>query len=109
MKQLLYIFLLISFSLHVYAQEPVKRAIVVGASVGMGRELCKILAANGYIVGMTARRTALLQELQNEIPTQTYSRYMDASQPNEAVQELNELIKDMGGLDLLVLAQTGYW
>src|ERR1700736_3417911 len=41
-----------------------KRAIVVGASVGMGREISKLLAADGYIVGMTARRLSLLEEIQ---------------------------------------------
>src|SRR5580698_5867651 len=32
-----------------------QRAIIVGASVGMGKELAKLLAADGYIVGMTSR------------------------------------------------------
>lgn len=86
-----------------------KRAIVIGASIGMGRELCKLLAADGYIVGMTARRVELLEEIQQQIPTQTYISYMDVSQPDDAVERLNNLIEKMGGLDLIVLAATGFW
>src|SRR5436190_21413771 len=90
-------------------EEPIKRAIVIGASVGMGRELCKMLAADGYSVGMTARRIKLLQKLQQEIPTQTYIMQMDVSEPEEAVEKLMNMIQEMGGLDLLVLAPTGFW
>lgn len=86
-----------------------KRAIVIGASIGMGRELSKMLAADGYIVGMTARRVGLLEETQQEIPTETHIAYMDASKPEEAVEQLNALIDQMGGLDLLVIAVTGFW
>lgn len=86
-----------------------KRAIVIGASVGMGKEISKRLASDGYIVGMTARRIGLLEEIQQEIPTQTYIAYMDASQPDEAVEQLNDLIKKMGGLDLIIIAATGFW
>jgi len=86
-----------------------KRAIVIGASVGMGKAISKQLAADGYIVGMTARRVELLQQTQQEIPTQTYISYMDASDPDDAVKRLNTMITEMGGLDLLVIAVTGYW
>jgi len=86
-----------------------KRAIIIGASVGMGRALAKLLAADGYIVGMTARRVSLLEQLQQEIPTQTYISYMDVSNPDDAVNRLNQMIEDMGGLDLLVIAATGFW
>jgi len=94
--------------LHAIDTQSPQRAIVVGASSGMGRELSKLLAANGYIVGMTARRMHLLEETQKTIPTQTYIAYMDASQPDKAVAVLSDLITEMGGMDLLVLAPTGY-
>lgn len=86
-----------------------KRAIVIGASIGMGRELSKLLAADGYIVGMAARRIELLQEIQRDIPTQTHIMQMDASNPEESIAKLEAMIADMGGLDLLVIAITGYY
>lgn len=86
-----------------------QRAIIIGASVGMGKELSKMLAADGYIVGMTSRRIELLQDIQQEIPTQTYIAQMDISQPEQAIDTLNKLIEEMGGLDLIVIAATGFW
>jgi short-subunit dehydrogenase len=86
-----------------------KRAIIIGASVGMGKELAKMLAADGYIVGMTARRIGLLEDLQQQIPTQTYIAQMDVSQAEQATETLDNLITEMGGLDLIVIAATGFW
>lgn len=86
-----------------------KRAIIIGASVGMGKELAKMLASDGYIVGMTSRRIALLQDVQQQIPTQTYIAQMDVSQPEQATEVLQDLITQMGGLDLIVIAATGFW
>lgn len=56
-----------------------KRAFVIGASSGMGKEIAKLLAADGYIVGMAARRITFLEQLQKEIPALTYVTQMDAS------------------------------
>jgi short-subunit dehydrogenase len=86
-----------------------KRALVIGASVGMGREVAKLLAADGYIVGMAARRISLLEKVQQEIPTQTYIAQIDVSKHDEAVEKLGAMIQEMGGLDLLVIAVTGFW
>jgi short-subunit dehydrogenase len=44
-----------------------KKAIVIGASSGIGRELVKILSQNGYAVGAMARRKYLLEELRKEL------------------------------------------
>lgn len=85
-----------------------KRAIIIGASVGMGKAVAKLLAADGYIVGMTARSIELLEQTQQEIPTQTYISYMDVSNPDDAVNRLTSMIAQMGGLDLIVIAATGF-
>lgn len=91
----------------VYADS--KKAIVIGASSGMGKEVAKMLAADGYIVGIAARRIELLEQIQKDIPTQTYVKQIDASKPHEATQKLNDMIKQIGGLDLLVISITGFW
>ena len=39
------------------------RAIVIGASSGIGREVAKLLMADGWTVGVAARRVELLQTL----------------------------------------------
>ncbi len=45
-----------------------KKAIIVGASSGIGKGLSKLLVKNNYIVGITGRRTNLLTEIKTKIP-----------------------------------------
>lgn len=80
-----------------------KKAIVVGASSGIGRELSKVLAKDGYEVGLVARRLDLLQTLQKEIPTKTVIRKADIGQALEARDAIESLISEMGGMDLMVI------
>ena len=62
------------------------KAIVVGASSGIGRELARVLARNGYGVGLTARRLGLLQELAAELPSPAWVRQMDVSDTESAMK-----------------------
>ncbi len=80
-----------------------KKAIVIGASAGIGRALAKDLANHGYEVGITSRRIELLQELQKELPTKSYVTRMDIGNTVEATQLLEKLIAQMGGLDLIII------
>jgi|TARA_B100001964_G_C14260228_1_gene614985 hypothetical protein len=80
-----------------------KKAIVIGATSGIGRELAKVLAKKDYIVGLVGRRTELLSTLQKEIATKTYYKTIDISKTEQAMTLLEELIKEMGGMDLIVL------
>ena len=41
-----------------------KKAIIIGATSGIGKGLAKLLVDNNYTVGITGRRTELLNELQ---------------------------------------------
>ncbi len=43
------------------------KAIIIGASSGIGKELSKVLSQNNYIVGLVGRRTQLLDELKEEL------------------------------------------
>lgn len=56
-----------------------KKAIVIGASSGIGRELAKILSDNGYVTGVMARRIHLLDELRNEIKSELFVRQIDVT------------------------------
>lgn len=86
-----------------------KKAIIVGASSGIGKELALFLAKKGYEVGLMARRMDNLQALQAEIPTKTYVKFLDMSLPSEAMLHLQSLINEMGTVDLIVLnSGTGF-
>jgi len=84
-----------------------KKAIIMGASSGMGKELAKILSGNDYIVGLAARRIDLLSELQKALPNKSFIQQIDISKPKEAETRFNEMIKEMGGVDLVVIS-SGY-
>lgn len=85
-----------------------KKAIVVGATSGIGKELARILSQHGYILGITGRRIHLLEELQAELPTRSVVRHMDISDPSTSMESLEGLISELGGVDLFVMnAGTG--
>ncbi len=81
-----------------------KKAIIVGATSGIGKELAKILADNGYTVGITGRRTDLLEQLMSENPDKFIIRSFDISIPFENKIHLDSLANELKGLDLLVIS-----
>jgi short-subunit dehydrogenase len=86
-----------------------KKAIIIGASSGMGRELAKVLVRHDYVVGITGRRTELLTELQAELQSKCLIRTMDVADTSTAIETFNSLIVEMGGVDLVVIsAGTGH-
>lgn len=80
-----------------------KKAIVIGATSGIGRELAKILAENNYIVGLTGRRMELLHELQKEIITESYIKNFDVSS-TEAMKLLEDLIQEMNEVEIIIIS-----
>jgi short-subunit dehydrogenase len=81
-----------------------KNAIVIGATSGIGRGIAKVLVANNYKVGITGRRAELLNELKNESPECYYVKSFDITDIKIAVEKLEELTTELGGLDLLILS-----
>lgn len=86
-----------------------KKAIVIGASSGIGRTLALVLSQHEYTLGIAARRIEKLRELQTEIGAPVSVCQMDIARPHEAIQVFQRLIQEMGGVDLVVIcAGTGY-
>ncbi|RPI77763.1 MAG: SDR family NAD(P)-dependent oxidoreductase [Desulfobacteraceae bacterium] len=86
-----------------------KKAIVIGASSGIGRELSKILSENQYTVGVMARRVELLDELRNAIGPDLLVERIDVSNAASAMEALSKFMEKMNGVDLVVIsAGTGY-
>jgi short-subunit dehydrogenase len=83
-----------------------KRTIIIGSTSGIGRELARIYAEAGDLVGATGRRQELLYSLQLEYPNQIITQCFDITAENNIAQ-LESLIKKMGGMDLLIY-NAGY-
>lgn len=80
-----------------------KKAIIIGASSGIGKDLSIILAKNGYEVGLMARRIELLEALKNEISTKSYVEHIDISKTSDAIDKVRNMIQKMQGVDLVVI------
>lgn len=81
-----------------------KKAIIIGATSGIGKELAKVLAKNDYVVGIAGRRINLLYRLQKEINVNTYIKQIDVAKANDAIKQINELINEMKGVDLIIIS-----
>ncbi|MDO9510471.1 MAG: SDR family NAD(P)-dependent oxidoreductase [Bacteroidales bacterium] len=81
-----------------------KKAIIIGATSGIGKELAKRLVDNDYAVGITGRRTELLEELKSENPESYFIKSLDVSESKIVVEKLEELTLELGGLDLLIIS-----
>lgn len=85
-----------------------RRAVVIGATSGIGRELARLLAADGYLVGVTGRRADLLGTLRAESPERYVTAAFDAA-ASDAAEHVGALIDRMDGVGLVVLcAGTGH-
>ena len=80
-----------------------KKAIVLGASSGIGMEVGKLLLADGWRIGIAARRTDLLLELKEKAPDRVEVETIDVNTP-EAEDLLLSLIAVTGGMDLFFYA-----
>ena len=103
----IFVIIFFCFTLQTFAEKN-KRAIVVGATSGIGRAVAKLLAQDGYTLGLAGRRVPLLESLQKEIKSDSYIKQIDASCHEKAAQDLQELFGQMGGLDLIVISISAF-
>ena len=84
-----------------------QRIIIVGSSSGIGRRMAEIYLSRGFRIGITGRRSFLLDELKEKYPEQVETACFDITQ-DENIAKLNLLVTRLGGMDLLVIsAGTG--
>lgn len=81
-----------------------KKAIIIGATSGIGKGLAKLLADHNYKVGLTGRRTECLNALKNENPNSFLIKSFDVTDTKITIEKLEELKNELGGLDLLILS-----
>ena len=79
-----------------------KRAIVTGASRGIGLAIAKRLAEQGATVVITGRDIDSLTRAQGEIGEGAIPLVWDISNPSIAEEKIEEAVRIMGGLDILV-------
>ncbi len=79
-----------------------KKAIVFGATSGIGRELAKLLVKDGYSVLITGRRIEMLNSLKQENPDQYQIRQHDITHVKDTQRLFEEIPSFFDHIDLIV-------
>ncbi|MFY7671313.1 SDR family NAD(P)-dependent oxidoreductase [Tenacibaculum sp. MEBiC06402] len=78
------------------------RAIVFGATSGIGKRLTEILIKNNYKVAVTGRRLAKLEELANEYPDKVIFKQNDIQKVGEVEKVFNDIVQEFKEVHLIV-------
>ena len=78
------------------------KAVIIGATSGIGLEVARMLWKEGATVGVAGRRTGRLQEFCNECGQRVHYLRIDITD-NDAGQKLIELSEAIGGADMILL------
>jgi short-subunit dehydrogenase len=81
-----------------------KKAIIIGATGGIGKAVAEILLQEGYLVGVTGRREDLFPAMQQQFTGRIFCKKMDVQELSTLASICNELVNQMGGMDLLVIS-----
>jgi short-subunit dehydrogenase len=84
---------------------PSRTAIITGASSGIGRALASALVAEGYRVGLLARRAGVLAEVSTELQSRGGTAAVavaDVGHRNEVQRAVDELYTVLGPADLMI-------
>ena len=81
-----------------------KKAIVIGATSGIGKSISEILIQNNYTVGITGRRIERLQSMKGKHPNKFFIYQMDVQDVSSIESICTDLVHQLGGLDLLIIS-----
>lgn len=94
-------------------------ALITGASTGIGKELARLMARQGYMLGLIARRAPLLEELRLQIlgenpQAQVWTAVADVNDDVQIRTAILGLAEKFGGLDIFIAnagigVQTPAW
>ena len=80
-----------------------RKAVIVGASSGLGKEVAKLLLAGGWQLGVAARRVEKLEDIKKLAPDRVEMQCIDVT-GSDAPLKLEKLIDRVGGMDLFFIS-----
>ena len=80
-----------------------KKAIIVGASSGIGEEMAKQLSEKGYQLGLMARRIELLNTLNDELGSKHVVMQIDLQNFDDAENKMKTMISELKDVDIIIL------
>lgn len=81
-----------------------KKAIIIGASSGLGRALAMKMLAKGYRVCGIARNETALQEIQQQFPENFVYHTADVRLKQKYTEQLQAAVNQLGGMDICVIS-----
>jgi short-subunit dehydrogenase len=82
-----------------------KRTILTGAAGGIGAETAKVLAAEGAVIALLGRNSAVLEKLSNSINNTGGSSVVieaDLLESDQRDAAVDQAVSELGGVDLLI-------
>ena len=80
-----------------------KKAIIIGASSGIGEAIARQLSNEGFTLGLSARRIEKLEKIKSELPSDAHLAEMDVTNFAVAEKKLQALIQEMGDVDWIII------
>jgi short-subunit dehydrogenase len=84
-------------------RDPVRTAVVIGASSGIGEALVHQLNREGWRVALLARRLDRLEAMRQVLAPDTVVRRIDVTD-DDAAAIFDEVVDDLGGVDLVIIS-----
>lgn len=81
----------------------VKKILITGATSGIGEALARECVRRGHVVMLTGRRAERLLALKEEFGDRAFTATLDVTRPDEAWTAAETLIRQAGGMDILVV------
>ena len=81
-----------------------KKAIIIGATSGIGKDLAEVLLLEGYTLGLAGRRIDLLHDLKGKYEGRIFLKQIDLTDIEDAMTHLNSMITEMTGADIIIIS-----
>ena len=81
-----------------------RKAIIIGASSGLGLGLARVMAKAGWGLGLAGRNGAALEALRSELGGEVHTGILDVTHPQNVPGALDALLAALGGVDCVVIS-----
>lgn len=81
-----------------------RKAIIVGASSGLGLELARVMAKAGWALGLAGRNRSALEALRAELGGDVHTGILDVTRTGDVPAALDALLAALGGVDCVVIS-----
>jgi len=85
-----------------------RKAIIIGATSGIGLDVARLLHGDGWTIGIAGRREDRLREIAGELGGEVATLPIDVT-ADDAAERLDILINKIGGADMIFLSAGIGW